>query len=508
MPAIADPLSATEVSTSISDLTKPLPENVPSYAQYSSRAQRLNELSILADRFAKELNEGRGDPALAERFLEVSREAFRGSSMLELLREVEEEREENRVLMQVSMRLSSAGDLSEVLKAILDSLRHVVLFSAAGIFVFNHGMDKIELDMMVGYEGADRVKVHNKFKDGVVQDRGIVAHVLFSGTDLYVPDVAQDDRYVLIREQTRSELAVPIKIREEIIGVFNLESDEVDGFSEHDRRILTAFASHAAIALERARTDRLRRKAQQMQEEFALARGIQRTFLPDRMPGFDPYDLGGMNFPSSDVGGDYFDFIPLTGSDMGIVIGDVAGHGVPAALLMANFRACIRVEAKSNYDIPVILSKVNEFLFETNRTGDFVTAFYGVLDRRANVLTYSNAGHNPPILIRNGIPVRELSEGGLLLGSFGHARYEQVRLHLQPNDLIVFYTDGVTESLNAENEEFGTQRLIDLALKYSNLTALEIVRRIAHDVHLYRSPDSIQDDLTLSVIKYVAPTQN
>ena len=506
MPATVDPIPAFEVSTPDPVLTKRLPEENPPYTQHSAREQRLNELSILADRFAKELSEGKGDAALAAKFLEVSREAFRGSSMLELLREVDEEREENRALLQASMKLSSAGDLSEVLKVILDSLRHVVRFSAAGIFVFSQDMDKIELDMMVGYEGADRGKVHNKFKDGVVQDRGIVAHVLFSGTDLYVPDVTSDDRYVLIREQTRSELAVPIKIRDEIIGVFNLESDEIDGFSEHDRGVLTAFASHAAVALERARADRLRRKAQQIQEEFALARNIQRTFLPDTMPHFDPYDLGGMNFPSSEVGGDYFDFISLTESDMGIVIGDVAGHGVPAALNMANFRACLRVEAKSNYDIPIILSKVNEFLFETNRPGDFVTAFYGVLNRHSHVLTYSNAGHNPPLLIRGKDNIRELSEGGLLLGSFGNATYEQVRLHLRPNDLVVFYTDGVTEAQNADGEEFGIKRLIEMAIRYQNLTALEIVRRISHDVHLYRSMDSIQDDLTLSVIKYVPST--
>jgi serine phosphatase RsbU (regulator of sigma subunit) len=461
---------------------------------------------MLSDRFAKELIEGRGDAATAEKFLEVSREAFRGSSMMELLREVEEEREENRVLMQVSMKLSSAGELSEVLKVILDSLRHVVLFSAAGIFVFSQEMDKIELDMMVGYEGADRRKVHNKFKDGVLQDKGIVAHVLFSGTDLYVPDVTKDDRYVLIRDQTRSELAVPIKIRGELIGVFNLESDEVDGFSEHDRRVLTAFASHAGVALDRARADRLRHKAQQIEEEFALARNIQQTFLPHTMPNFHPYDLGGMNFPSSEVGGDYFDFIPLTDSDMGIVMGDVAGHGVPAALMMANFRACLRVEAKSNYDIPVILSKVNDFLFETNRSGDFVTAFYSVLDRREHVLTYSNAGHNPPILIRKDNTIRELSEGGLLLGPFNNVQYKQVRLHLRPDDLIIFYTDGVTESQDSTDEEFGTRRLIELAIKYRDLTALEIVRRICHDVHLYHSPDALQDDLTLSVIKYVSPT--
>jgi sigma-B regulation protein RsbU (phosphoserine phosphatase) len=505
LPATADPASISEFSIADAILTDSLPDMVPQDTLHSKRVERLSELSILSDRFAKELREGEGDSALADKFLEVSREAFRGSSMLELLRDVEQEREENQVLMQVSMKLSSAGDLREVLKAILDSLRHVVQFSAAGIFVFKSDLAQIEFDMMVGYEGADRAKMHKKFLDGVQQNRGIVANVLFSGKDIYVPDVSKDPRYIVAREATKSELAVPIKIRDQLIGVFNLESDEIDGFGEHDRRVLSTFASHAGVALDRARSDQLSRMAQQIQEEFAVARSIQQTFLPETMPSFFPYDMGGMNFPSSEVGGDYFDFIPLTDTDMGIVIGDVAGHGVPAALLMANFRACLRVEAKSNYDIPVILSKVNDFLYETNRTGDYVTAFYSVLDRRANVLTYSNAGHNPPLLFRRDNQIRSLDEGGLLLGAFGDVKYEQVRLHLTPGDMIVFYTDGVTESQNSDGEEFGTQRLIDLTLKYRDLAALEIVSRVCHDVHQFRNQDTIQDDLTLSIVKYVSP---
>jgi sigma-B regulation protein RsbU (phosphoserine phosphatase) len=467
----------------------------------ADHAARLIELSELAARLADELRKHGGDSDLIERFVTVSREARESSSVFALMRDIEREREENRSLMQISMKLSSASDIPDVLKAILESLRHVVRFSAAGIFIYNSDEQRIEVDMMEGYEGANRAKLNQKFTEGVQEGKGIVAHVIFSGEELYVPDVSRDARYIQVRGTTRAEVAVPIKVRDELIGVFNLESDDIDAFSDHDRRLLATFAAHAGVALDRARTASLRRQSSRIQEEVKLARNIQQTFLPKHMPSFVPYDLGGMNFPSSEVGGDYFDFIPMTDSDLGVVIGDVSGHGVPAALMMANFRAAMRIEAKSNYAIPIILGKVNDYLYETNRPEDFVTAFYGVLDRRHHVFTYANAGHNPPFLIRRNDELIKLADGGLVLGAFPHVEYAQVRLHMEPGDVVVFYTDGVTESKNDAGEEFGEERLIELTKRYRDLTALEIARRLCHEVHRYQA-DTLQDDLTLSILKY------
>ncbi|MBK6766327.1 MAG: serine/threonine-protein phosphatase [bacterium] len=134
------------------------------------------------------------------------------------------------------------------------------------------------------------------------------------------------------------------------------------------------------------------------------------------MPQFAPYDMGGMNFPSSEVGGDYYDFIRITEDDLGIIMSDVAGHGVAAALLMANFRACIRIESRAHYAIKTILERVNEFLVETTPPDSYVTAVYGVLNRKQNVLTFSNAGHNPPLLMRDRQQPVRLSDGGPILG--------------------------------------------------------------------------------------------
>lgn len=423
---------------------------------------------------------------------------------LRLQAEFERERQENAILQEVSLRLSSAADIRDVLRAILESLRQVVEFDAAGIFVFNKVMQQIEVDMLAGYGGAQRRRVYTKFQEGVKHGEGIVATVVFSGKPLYVPDVHKDSRYVEVRPTTQSELAVPIFVRDELIGAFNLESDKLDAFSERDLRTLLTFASHAGVALERARADRERQHTQRIAEELALARRIHTSFQPKVFPAFAPYDLGGMNFPSSEVGGDYYDFVNITEDDLGIIMSDVAGHGVAAALLMANFRACIRIESRAHYAIRTILERVNEFLVETNPPDSFVTAVYGVLNRKYNVLTYSNAGHNPPLLLRVGEEPRLLDTGGPILGVLPEAKYVEAQVELVPGDVLIFYTDGVTEARNEADEEFGLSRLIDVALKHRSLSAYELARRISHEVHSFNVPDLTMDDLTLSVVKYDA----
>lgn len=212
--------------------------------------------------------------------------------------------------------------------------------------------------------------------------------------------------------------------------------------------------------------------------------------------------MAGFNSPSSEVGGDYYDFIPITDMDMGVAIGDVTGHGVGAALLMANFRACLRIESRNNFAIRTILGKVNDFLYETNLPESFVTAVYGVLDRRHHNFCYANAGHNPPFRLRRDGSVDLLEEGGLLLGAFPDVSYKETVLPLAPGDILVFYTDGVTEAQDAAGVEFGFERLKSLVIEYRDLPASDMVRRIARAVHEYPSGASNQDDLTLSIIKY------
>ena len=442
------------------------------------------------------------DPVAAERWLNVWREAVRGEAMLDLFREVERERQENQTLMEISMKLSSTSAIEEVLRTILDSLRQVVEFDAAGIFVYDRDIGQLEIDMLVGYEKVERQKLYQKFQEGVKVGQGIVGTVILTSHYVYDPDVRLDPRYIAARESTLSELAVPILVSGEVIGALNLESDKLDAFTERDRRSLITFAGHAGVALERARADRLRQHTRRMQEEITLARRIQTSFLPESTPDFSPYDLAGANFPSSEVGGDYFDFIPITQTDMGVAIGDVTGHGVGAALLMANFRACLRIESRNNFAVRTILAKVNNYLFETNLPENFVTAVYGVLDRQNHIFSYANAGHNPPFLLHRDGRMDPLTVGGLLLGAFPDVVYKETSIRLNPGDVLVFYTDGITEAYDDAGNEFGVERLQTMVYELRDLSAKDMVKRIREAVRQFQAPGSTQDDLTLSIVKY------
>ena len=463
---------------------------------------RLGTLSELAGRLIQSLKAGEADAELAQTFLALWRETVRAEAVLDLFREVERERQENETLMEISMRLSSSSAIEDVLHNILDSLRRVVNFDAAGIFVYNRELGQVEIDMLVGYEGSEREKLYKKFQEGVRLGQGIVGTVIQTGLPVYDADVRVDPRYIPARAGTLAELAVPILVRGEVIGALNLEADHTDAFTDRDRKSLTAFASHAGVAVERARSDRLRQHARRIQEEIELARRIQLSFLPGSMPEFPPFDLAGVNHPSSEVGGDYFDFIPITETDLGVVIGDATGHGVGAALLMANFRACLRIESRNNFAIQTILGKVNDYLYETSLPDNYVTAVYGVLDRRHSVFSYANAGHNPPLWFRRRGRVERLEVGGLILGVFPNVVHEETSISLEPGDMLLFYTDGVTEALDARAAEFGLERLTMLVEKYRKRTAQEILRLVMQEVRQFQSPDQSQDDLTLSIIKH------
>ncbi|MBU0507996.1 GAF domain-containing protein, partial [bacterium] len=194
--------------------------------------RRLHHLSELAGRLVQSLKVGETDSGLADTFLAVWREAVRGEAVLELFREVERERQENETLMEISMKLSSSSAIEEVLHNILDSMRRVVNFDAAGIFVYDRERGQIEVDMLAGYEGTEREKLYRKFQEGVKLGQGIVGTVIQTGQPIYDADVRSDPRYIPARDGTLAELAVPIVVRGEVIGALNLEADRTDAFTD------------------------------------------------------------------------------------------------------------------------------------------------------------------------------------------------------------------------------------------------------------------------------------
>ena len=412
-----------------------------------------------------------------------------------LYEETERRALEKEVLLEVTSVLSATMDLDEVIEAILKSLRQVVNYDAAAIYLINRKTHALELVNQVGYPpGCD-----DAF--GLRVGLGIVGWVAKTGESLIVPDVTKDERYVSARPETRSELAAPLRIGARIIGVFNLENDRGDAYHEGHLELVTALAAQAAVAVERARLTRELLDRRRLEKELAIAREIQASFLPETSPVVPGFDIAGTTITHDEVGGDYYDFIPISDTRLGIAIADVSGKGIPAALIMAGFRMSLLAEVRNEFAIRAVMRKVNGLLHESTASGKFVTAFYGVLDHKNRAFIFSNAGHNPPILFRHEGPIEYLEEGGVALGVLPQAEYDDRPIAFRPGDVLLFYTDGISEAESPTGEHFGVQRIERLVETLLHQSAAAIMAALVARVQEWTGTRGSSDDLTLVVLK-------
>lgn len=412
-----------------------------------------------------------------------------------LIAKAKRESLEKTTLFEVGKKLSTYLDMDEILEQILDLLNRVVSYDAVGVYLINKESQEIENVITRGLDPEEEARLHLKV------GQGLVGWVAKTGQSAVVPDVTADERYIRLRPETASEIAVPIKTGEEIIGVFNLESDQSNAYDENVLELVDAFASQAAVTIERARLHEEALEKRRLEGELSIARQIQATFLPKGNPEVSGFDIAGINIPSSQVGGDYFDFIRIVENQIGIAIADVSGKGIPASLIMAAFRASLKAEILNNYAIRTVFQKVNRLLFGSIEREMYVTAVYGVLDTKNQVFTFSNAGHNPPILRRANGLVEYLTEGGLALGVIETSTYEERPLSLFKGDLLLFYTDGVTEAFSPEGEEFGPKRLVGIIEEKHQLPAEDLLGEIYRIVQDFTRTNVELDDLTMVAIK-------
>jgi len=402
---------------------------------------------------------------------------------------------ENHLLFELGSRISSSLDLQEVLGHILDVVDQLVSYDAACVYLLDEMGEEVASVTERGYREGKEEELRLKI------GTGIVGWVAMTGQDTIVADVRKDPRYRMARKRTRSEIVVPIRSGNDILGVLNLESDDVDAYDYDDLRRLTGFAAQASIGIRMAKLYCEMEEKRRMEQEIAVARQVQRHFLPDRDQEIPGYDVSGLNVTSLEVSGDYYDFIQVAPGQLGIVIGDVSGKGIPAGLLMASLRAGLLAEVRNNYAIRTILTKVNRLLWESSELAEYVTAVYGVLDLERRVFTYTNAGHNPPMLIRDGEPTRELSAGGMILGAFAEAAYVEEQVQLEAGDILVFYTDGVTEASSPDGTMFETEGLEAVLRKNAHLSAKAMCYTIRGEIRRFTDREALGDDLTLVVVK-------
>ena len=412
-----------------------------------------------------------------------------------LVQETQRRALEKEVLLELTKSMATPLDLDEVIEAILKSLQAVVNYDAAAIYLVNRHTRALELAREIGYphgsEEAFRLQV----------GQGVVGWVAKTGEPLIVPDVSLDARYVSARANTRSELAAPLIVGGKTIGVFNLESDSTDTYHEGHLELVSAFASQAAVAVERARLTSERLEKRRLEKELAIARDIQLSFLPKSAPQIRGFDLAGAARAHAQVGGDYYDFIRAGETRIGLAIADVSGKGIPAALIMAGFRMSLLAEIRNEFTIRAVMRKVNSLLYESMERHRFVTAFYGVLDIRNQVFIYSNGGHNPPLLMRANGAIEYLTEGGVALGVLEDSVYADCPVHLERGDLMVMFTDGVSEAESPSGEQFGNLRLEQVVARLSAASSQEIVEGLVKAVEEWTGERGPNDDLTLVVLK-------
>jgi serine phosphatase RsbU (regulator of sigma subunit) len=336
--------------------------------------------------------------------------------------------------------------------------------------------------------------------------RTIVDEVVNRGRSVLTSDAQHDPRFMsstVTFQGIRSVLAVPLGVGERIFGMIYADSPfATSRFTEDHLKVLTTLGSVAAIRVENARLLEEHLEQQQYERELQLAREIQQRFQPTAPPQVPGYELQGISFPSYQIGGDYYDFIPCTDGRLVIALGDVSGKGTSAALLMSSLHAAVHAQVASCRPITETVGAVNRYLADNTPSNRFVTLFYAELDPATGGLSFINAGHNPPLIAHGGDgTLEQLGAGGLPLGILPDYDYREGRTQLRPGDVLVVYSDGVTETQNPRGEEFGTVRLQEVVGQNLHLTASGIRDKIEAALTAFALGTPAVDDITLVIVK-------
>ncbi len=319
----------------------------------------------------------------------------------------------------------------------------------------------------------------------------------------YVSDMRSDSRVIYPddaeREGLVSQLCAGMVFKGEPIGVLQLFTGELRTFSKYERDLLKAMAQLLATAIHNARLEDKRREALRVERQLKLAADVQQRMLPRQLPRIPGLDIDARYVPSMELGGDFYDLIEFSGN-LGLAIADVSGKGVAASLLMAAVRSSLRAYAQDVYDIDEIMRRVNVSLCRDTRTNEFATLFYGVLDTRTRRLTYCNAGHEPPLLLRQGRFIR-LEAGGMVVGVDPAQKYEKGICDLQPGDLLLLYTDGLMDAMNFDRHRFGRDRIMKALKDTASQSAHEVVNHVLWEMRRFAGLAPRTDDTTLVAVR-------
>jgi sigma-B regulation protein RsbU (phosphoserine phosphatase) len=405
------------------------------------------------------------------------------------------------LLAEIGREVAAVLDLEELLARIAQLTKRVIDYRTFGILLYNEPTKDLEMKVAVQY--GEKVALPK-----VALGEGLVGYAALHREAVLVPDVSKDPRYIKVVDDVRSELAIPMLLKDRCIGVFDLESPELDAFTKRDIGILTMLASQAAVAIENARLyEELSANEARLEKELGFAKRVQAALLPTQLPKrLKGVDVAAQFAPARELGGDFHDFLMPESHTLIVALGDVSGKGVPAALYSVfagelvrgrTFRRRFQPERSSPAHV---LTSINTILHERQLEEYYCTLCYAVFDMKRKSLTMSNSGLP--------YPVRSTAEGtglielpGVPLGAFVGVNYDDLTFPLHAGDVYVFCSDGVSEAMNEQNEEFTPARLVDVVRRSRDLSAAQITQNIVSAVAEHRAGFPSNDDMTVVAVK-------
>ena len=336
-------------------------------------------------------------------------------------------------------------------------------------------------------------------------DTQLTGWMLKNQEPLLVNNLKEDERFKDLVDKTtpfESFLSVPLRVKNKMQGiltVFNKRANEK--FSSNDQKLLSIIASQSSQIIENARLLEEERNLQVLQEEMRVAKQTQINLLPKEFPVINGYQIAARTIPAKEVGGDSYDLIQIDDKHFAFCLGDVSGKGMPAAMLMSNLQATLRSFTKTGNLCKDIIANSNDLLYNSTEPSKFATLFYGILNPESNEIVFCNAGHNNPFLFSADGNVKELKTGGLILGCLPGSEYEEENVSINRNDIIVIFSDGISEAMNENEEEYGEERLKEFISNHLDESPDKIIENILSDVRIFVGKAPQWDDMTLLIIK-------
>jgi sigma-B regulation protein RsbU (phosphoserine phosphatase) len=393
-------------------------------------------------------------------------------------------------LIRAGRELAGHRPLGELFEVIMD-LSIEAVCAGRGVLMTLEGQELVTR----ANRGAG-FKISTTVRDRVLKEK---ASLLVRDAQL---DLALRGHMSIVEQKVRSMIAVPLQTNDRVIGLIYLDSPNmIREFSREDLNLLTVMANVAAIRIEHARLNEIEEAERAMAKELQQAALIQNGLLPSQAPEVQGMDIFGKTTSCRGVGGDYFDYLPFPDGRFGMLVGDVAGKGMPASLLMSSLQARVHVVFEEADDLAKKMTRLNKAVCSNCPDNRFITFFMTVADPATGELVYTNAGHNPPLIVRKSGEVERLAGGGMILGILPQAQYKESSIQMNPGDVLVLYSDGVTEAADPGDDDFGEERLAALVAALREKPAAEIVLAVEAAVQEFTQGAPPADDITVVIAR-------